>query len=121
MSPRMIRHDEDALQMQCVAWFRFQWPRLARLLHHSPNGGLRNIREAARFKQMGTQAGFPDLVLLVPSKGYHGLFIEMKTKTGRQSDAQKDYQKQVESEGYRYVVIRSLTDFMATVNDYLRA
>lgn len=112
-------HEEDDLQMQCVRWFQLQFPQLSRLLHHSPNGGKRNAREGARFKQMGTQAGFPDLILLVAANGYHALMLELKTRTGRQQDSQKDYQKRVEEQGYRYVVIRSFDQFRETIKDYL--
>lgn len=113
-------HAEDDLQMQCVRWFRLQYPQLARLLHHSPNGGRRDSREGARFKQMGTQAGFPDLILLVASQGYHALLLELKTRTGRQQDSQKEYQQLAEAQGYRYVVIRSLDAFMDEVNTYMK-
>lgn len=113
-------HAEDDLQMQCVSWFRLQYPQLARLLHHSPNGGRRDAREGARFKQMGTQAGFPDLILLVASQGYHALLLELKTRTGRQQDSQKEYQQLAEAQGYRYVVIRSLDAFMDEVNTYMK-
>lgn len=112
-------HAEDDLQMQCVRWFRLQFPKLARLLHHSPNGGRRDAREGARFKQMGTQAGFPDLILLVAANGYHALMLELKTRTGRQQDSQKDYQQLVEAQGYKYVVIRSFDQFRETIKDYL--
>lgn len=113
-------HAEDDLQMQCVQWFCLQFPKLARLLHHSPNGGRRDAREGARFKQMGTQAGFPDLILLVAAKGYHALLLELKTRTGRQQDSQKEYQQLAEAQGYRYVVIRSLEAFMDEVNTYMK-
>lgn len=113
-------HAEDDLQMQCVRWFRLQYPQFARLLHHSPNGGRRDAREGARFKQMGTQAGFPDLILLVASQGYHALLLELKTRTGRQQDSQKEYQQLAEAQGYRYVVIRSLDAFMDEVNTYMK-
>lgn len=113
-------HAEDDLQMQCVRWFRLQYPQLARLLHHSPNGGRRDAREGARFKQMGTQAGFPDLILLVAAQGYHALLLELKTRTGRQQDSQKEYQQLAEAQGYRYVVIRSLDAFMDEVNTYMK-
>lgn len=113
-------HAEDDLQMQCVKWFRLQYPQFARLLHHSPNGGRRDAREGARFKQMGTQAGFPDLILLVAAQGYHALLLELKTRTGRQQDSQKEYQQLAEAQGYRYVVIRSLEAFMDEVNTYMK-
>lgn len=115
------RHIEDELQIACVNWFSYQHQQLATLLHHSPNGGKRDAREAARFKAMGVRPGFPDLILLHPSSGYHFLCIEMKTKTGKQSDYQKDYQQRVEAEGGKYVVCRTLEGFIAEVNAYLGA
>lgn len=56
-------------QSALIAWSRWQKygdGKLADYLHHSPNGGKRNIIEAKKFKDMGTQAGFPDLFLFVP-------------------------------------------------------
>lgn len=115
----MRRHDEDTIQMSCVTWFRYTYPQYRRLLHHSPNGGRRDAREGARFKAMGVQAGFPDLILLVPANGYHGLFIELKTETGRQQATQKEYQQLVEAEGYCYKVVRSRDGFIETIKEYL--
>ena len=43
----------------------------------------------------------------------------MKTEKGRQSPEQKAWQKKAEAHGYKYVVIRSLDDFIETVNAYL--
>lgn len=117
----MARHIEDNIQIACVRWFGLQFPDLALLLHHSPNGGKRNAREAARFKTMGTRAGFPDLILLFPSSGFHGLLIEMKTEesSSRQTDNQKAYEKATTKSGYRYVVCRSFDDFHREVKTYL--
>lgn len=117
----MARHIEDNIQIACVRWFGLQFPDLALLLHHSPNGGKRNAREAARFKTMGTRAGFPDLILLYPSSGFHGLLVEMKTedKNSRQTDNQKAYEKATTKSGYRYVVCRSFDDFHREVKTYL--
>lgn len=115
-----MRHLEDSLQKRCVMWFSLQYREYAKLLHHSPNGGKRNAIEAAKFKAMGVRAGFPDLILCIARQGYHGLFVELKTAKGRQSDNQKYYQAVLEEQGYKYVVIRSIEDFIATINDYLQ-
>lgn len=115
-----MRHLEDSLQKRCVMWFSLQYREYAKLLHHSPNGGKRNAIEAAKFKAMGVRAGFPDLGLYVARQGYHGLFVELKTAKGRQSDNQLYYQAVLEEQGYKYVVIRSIEDFIATINEYLQ-
>jgi len=118
-----MRYIEDKIQEACVMWFDLQYPQISRLLHHSPNGGKRDAREGARFKKMGTRAGFPDLLLLYPSGNYHALLIEIKTeeKNSRQTESQKDYQKLAESYGYKYAICRSLTEFIQLINGYLKS
>lgn len=114
-----MRHIEDSLQKACVTWFSYQYPEHAKLLHHSPNGGKRNAIEAAKFKAMGVRAGFPDLILCMARHGYHGLFIELKTAKGRQSENQKYYQCVLEEQGYCYEVVRSIEEFKQVICDYL--
>jgi hypothetical protein len=114
-----MRHLEDSLQKSCVRWFDYAYPKYRLSLHHSPNGGKRNAIEAAKFKQMGVRAGFPDFILLIPNKFYPFCAIELKTKTGKQSEHQKEYQKEFESIGAKYVVCRSLEEFIEVVNGYL--
>lgn len=114
-----MRHIEENLQMQCVQWMMWQHPALAMLLHHSPNGGKRNAREGARFKAMGTRAGFPDLAFYVPNSHHHALFIELKTDKGRQTDTQKQWQERLTSQGYQYSVCRNFDQFVNIITDYL--
>lgn len=110
---------ESDLQCGCVAWFRYQWPEFSRLLFSVPNGGSRNVIEAARLKKEGVVRGVADLLLLVPKKGFHALCIEMKKKGGRQSEYQREWQKLVEKQGYKYIVCKSFAEFMYEINDYL--
>lgn len=117
-----MRHEEDRLQTACVRWFGLAHPKLALLLHHSPNEGLlpRTARDGAKRKAMGVRAGFPDLVLLVPNTLHHYLCVELKSHAGRQSASQRAYQEAVERAGGMYAVIRSLEGFIETINEYLR-
>ena len=114
-----MKHIEDNLQISCVKYFSFQYPKIAHLLHHSPNGGRRNVREGARFKEMGTRAGFPDLVLLVPRGEYHGAFFELKSPKGVLQPSQKKYIQMLEEQGYYVAVIRSIKDFVRETELYL--
>ena len=116
-----MRHIEDGIQISCVTWFGLQYPKLALLLHHSPNGGKRSASEAGRFKRMGTRPGFPDLLLLIPSGEFHGLLIELKTEQrgSKQTDNQKAYQEIAVKYGYKYVVCRSFEQFQDIIREYL--
>lgn len=115
-----MTHEESRIQQGCVRWFRYQFPNLARLLFAVPNGGRRDAVTGKILKGEGVVAGVSDLILMVPAGAFHGLCIEMKTRTGSQSTSQKEWQADVEAQGYRYVVCRSLDDFIDAVYDYLR-
>ena len=70
-----MRHNESRIQTACVKWFRLQYPHFALNLFAVPNGGQRGKFEAKIMKGEGVTAGVADLLLLLPSKGYHGLCI----------------------------------------------
>ena len=116
-----MTHEESRIQQGCVRWFRYQFPNLARLLFAVPNGGRRDAVTGKILKGEGVVAGVSDLILLVPAGPYHALCVEMKTRAGHQSPAQKEWQGEVEKHGYRYVVCRSLDDFIDAVYEYLGA
>lgn len=108
---------ESKLQSTCVKWFRLQYPHIT--LFAIPNGGNRDAVTGAIMKREGVLAGVADLFIMVPSGGYHGLFIEMKTPTGKLQESQKVFAEQAFRNRYLYMVIRSVDDFMAVVKAYL--
>ena len=123
---------EQNLQKQCVAWFRAQYPQYAMLMTHPINEGGRNTaRVGGIHKGEGTVAGVPDLLLFIPMHyelpghpgiyqcRYHCLGIEMKTQKGRQSQEQKDFKRVFEAAGNKYVIVRSLEEFMKVINNYI--
>lgn len=114
-----MHHEESNIQISCVRWFRYQFPHLARLLFAVPNGGARNKVTASILKAEGVVAGVADLILLVPSKEFHGLCIEMKKPKGRQAETQKEWEKEVTSQGYKYIIARGFDDFREEVTKYL--
>lgn len=114
-----MQHLESNLQKNCFKYFRFKYPKLARLFFAVPNGGFRNAREAGIMKAEGVTAGVADTLLLIPNKDFHGLCIEFKTEKGRQSVYQKDFQTAVEAQGYKYEIIKNLDTFIAVVENYL--
>jgi len=124
-----MKHKESDLQIRCISWFRYQYPAYARLIEHPKNEGCGNRRQGAIAKAEGVQAGVADLILHVPAyitgpsirhcDCYHSLALEMKTKTGKQSPVQKQWQRLFEAAGGRYVIIRSYDEFVAEVTRYM--
>lgn len=112
---RKPRHVEEGIQTACVAWFRLAFPRY--LCFAAPNGGSRNRLEAINLKRSGVLAGVSDLIIVADRAV---LFVEMKTKTGRQSEHQKEFQANVERLGFEYKVCRSLADFQQTINHWIK-
>ena len=107
-----MRKTEQNLQMNCVTWFNLQYPKLRGLLfmnHNTP----RNAIDGVKLKAMGLAAGVADMTFLHNSKAY---FIELKTKTGKQSPKQIEWQKTVSNEGFQYIIIRSLDEFRDLIN-----
>jgi hypothetical protein len=119
-----MKHLESKLQIECVRWFRYQYPQ--HTLFSIPNGGARNKTEAAILKAEGVLAGVADLFLMCAriepylNIYYYGLFIELKTAKGKQTEKQKEFQKKAEEHEYKYEVVRSFNEFKEVVDNYLK-
>ena len=84
------------------------------ILHHSANEGGKGSRAAQGIlKGMGVWPGFSDLLLLGPDRRV--LFLEAKTATGRQSPAQRDFQRDVLAFGWPYEIVRNSADALDAV------
>lgn len=118
-----MQHTESKTQIACVNWFHLQYRTEPALCYHFfsvPNGGLRRLVTAQIMKAEGAKPGVSDLLLMVPNGKYNFLAIEMKTDKGRQSDSQKNFQKQVERLNYgKYVICRTIDEFRNEIESYL--
>lgn len=115
-----MRQEEHRIQCAIVTWFYYAYPAYrGGCLFAVPNGGHRNIQTARSLKAEGVTSGVSDLLLLVPKREYHGLCVEVKTPVGRQSENQKNWQRIIEAQGYRYEIVRSLDEFAELVRWYL--
>lgn len=97
-----MRQDEAQHQRALFAWAKMiegVHPEIRRMFH-VPNGGKRDPKTAAAMKAEGVKAGVPDIVLPVPRGGYHGLWIELKTDTGKPSKEQTEWLEYLNSVGY---------------------
>lgn len=114
--PRQYR--ESQLQESCVAWFRATYPKLARLLVYVNNNSV-SAKAGARNRRLGVVAGIPDLILFCPNLDSCALFIEMKAPKGRPAPAQLTLHAQLETQGYRVEIVKTLASFKDLIREYL--
>lgn len=117
-----LKRGEDTEQMGVIDWANWntnRFPEL-RLLFHVPNGGKRDVKEAARFKAMGVKAGVPDLCLPVACGGYAGLYIEMKYGKNKPTDNQKQWIADLTKQGYKVAVCWSGEEATQILETYLQ-
>lgn len=114
------KDEEHKLQVSMVNWFRLQYPSMRHNLFAVPNGGRRDAATGRRLKDEGVLAGVSDLILLKSNQHYGALLIETKTKKGTQRESQKEWESKITADGYKYVVVRSLDEFINVVDNYLK-
>jgi len=102
---------ENKIQQEIVLWYN----NIFCLKHHNPrqcifsvpNDSI-NAIETKRKVNTGLLAGVSDLIVLHNGET---IFIEVKTLTGKQSEKQKEFEKTVSLQGFKYYLVRSLEDF----------
>jgi hypothetical protein len=127
------KHTESAMQRALIRWWSvacrgFKLPE--EVLFAIPNGGLRGAKEGHFMRLEGVRKGVPDLMLAVGrfsrikpdwhvEERIHGLFIELKTHTGRLSVEQECYHGILRAAGYRVEVVRSFDEAIKAITRYL--
>ena len=88
-----------------------------------PNGGNRNIREAARLKRQGVKSGVSDIFLPSAKGGFHGMFIELKRRKldgpSKVAPNQRAFLAVMKAHGYKTVVCYGADEAIAAIQDYL--
>jgi VRR-NUC domain len=107
---------EDQEQAKLCTWMTQNGIRFFAI----PNGGHRNKLEAFKFKRCGVQPGIPDLCIPIPSKSYHGLYIELKRISGgKLSDVQIEWLTFLRLKGYYADVAYGFEEAKKIIISYL--
>ncbi len=144
---RPRNNEESVMQRALIKWWQancrhFNVPELCLL--SIPNGGNGDARRGSIMKAEGQRKGAPDLFLSVRGKKYsknpnlpagstaesidrmksemvvfYGLFLELKTPSGRLSPEQEVYHEILARQGYRVAVCRTLAECIDTITTYL--
>jgi hypothetical protein len=109
-------HEEQAAVIQ---WFDMQYKPLAGLLFAVPNAAKRNYALAAYMKKEGLRAGVSDLMLPVAKYGFNGLFIEMKSLSGKPTKEQALFMARVTEQGYMAALCKGADAAMGVLKSYL--
>ena len=85
-------------------------------------GGQYQQYQSQRTKAIktGYVKGFPDLQITEARRNYHGLFIELKTKTGRITPHQKQWIEDLNERGYLAKCCKGMEEAMDLIDWYLK-
>jgi len=118
--PQGSSRSEHLEVIDAVSDTRFRFPDV--ILFHVPNEGAIPPQYRDKLIQMGLLGGVSDLILLKPSRGYHGALIEMKRTNksdSRVSPEQVKFLKWGRSEGYFTAVTFGADAYMKCLLYYL--
>lgn len=113
-------HDIQVALFQWAATAARDYPAL-RMMFAIPNGTRAVPRVAAKMKAEGVLKGASDIFLPCAAGGKHGMFIEMKTRTGSMSPEQKAFQEAMREAGYHAITCRGWEEAAAEIVKYLEA
>ena len=113
------RHTESNDQIAAMDWLRAQHPHIAEHTMH-----IGNERKASYFagfimKKMGVLKGASDLFMAWPNQGFHGLFIEVKSKIGKPTPEQKAFIQRMRDAGYKAEICYGAEEVINTMQEYL--
>ena len=102
--------EEDRLQIQVAELLDALAPSWGFTWHHCPNqrGFRATVGIIMKLKRMGMKAGSPDCHIVM--KGARTFHIELKTKTGTLSKAQRKWREDDSRLNIPYYVCRSVQD-----------
>lgn len=118
-----MKHTELAMQSAVIKWARCSsciHPELD-LLHSIPNGQHTTKQNRISLVKSGLLPGVPDLFLPAARGCYHGLYIELKSSSGRLSKPQKEIISKLADNGYKVLVCTEFYDAVSEIESYLKS
>ena len=116
--PRELERPHQVALIKWVRAVQDAYPVL-KLLYAVPNGGDRNLYVAKKLKAEGIRAGVADLCLPAARRGYHGLYLEMKSEEGVATKEQKAFLRNVLEEGYCAVIAHGVDEARSALAWYI--
>lgn len=116
--------DEFKTQTRFVSWCRQNGIFVFAIANQQPMAACCDDKTTVKrilkkLYKSGLEEGMPDLMVPIPSNGYHGLFIEMKKKSGKLAKRQKAIMEWLEKMRYKAVTCHTTEDAIAQTKKYL--
>lgn len=117
----MKNHEEHDNQVALMHWCKTheaEYPQLG-MIFATPNARKCTAIQGKYLNAEGRRAGVSDLFLSVPSTKYHGMYIEMKSQSGRLTETQIDWLCKADKYGYYTATCYSWITAVNAIVDYL--
>jgi len=114
-----IEYDYQVAVFQWAYFHRNKWPEINFMFAVINETRGISPQKGNRDRLQGKRSGVPDICLPVPRGTFHGLYIEMKSPTGKISENQKKYAIFLKSQGYFVALCNSPECATDTIKDYL--
>lgn len=101
-----MKNQELKAQSDFFVWHWNSFPAERGFLHANNNNSENAIKGSFNMS-IGVVPGVADMEYVTNGTV---IFIEWKSSTGTQSQAQKDFQAKVESQGFKYVILRTVEE-----------
>jgi hypothetical protein len=82
---------------------------------HTPNGGSRNVVEAARMKALGVKPGIPDVIVIAPCLCALELKRERRSST---TDSQLAWLEAFAAAGFKVAVAKGIDDAIGKLREW---
>lgn len=112
-------HTESNEQIAAMDWLRAQHPKIALLTMHIGNERKATYYAGYIMKRMGVLKGASDLFMAWPVGGFHGLFIEVKSKQGKPTQDQLEFIERALERGYMAKVCYGADEVIHCMRIYL--
>lgn len=109
----MTEAQEQRAVVEYLEWLKIPFYHVANERNCSPQRG-------AMLKRLGVQAGVPDLCIPVSMGGYHALYIEMKSKSGRPSMNQRKWIKTLRQYGNYAAICYGADQAIELISQYIQ-
>jgi hypothetical protein len=113
--PNPNRQSEASIQRKIITWFGRTYPDKRDLLCYNNTNSFDATRQMID-KSLGLRSGRNDLSLYYRGRA---LLLELKTPTGRQSDAQKEFERVHTESGNHYRVAHNFEDAQKIITNFI--